>query len=103
MASGSEPMTALIALNRFGLGARPGDLSAASADPRGFLAQELKQGDAALLATDLPSSEEALVQVFGIRQRRKEERARTAAATGKSVVQGANPLAATRPIRHATR
>jgi uncharacterized protein (DUF1800 family) len=91
MASGSEPMTALIALNRFGLGARPGDLSAASADPRGFLAQELKQGDAALLAADLPSSEEALVQVFGIRQRRKEERARTAAAKGKSVVQGANP------------
>ncbi len=89
MASGSEPMTALIALNRFGLGARPGDLSAASADPRGFLAQELKQGDAALLATDLPSSEEALVQVFGIRQRRKEERRRAAATAGESVGQGA--------------
>ncbi len=81
MTTGSDPLTALIALNRFGLGGRPGDLGAASSDPRGFLAQELKIRDAALLAADLPSSEDALVEVFGVRQRRKEQRARKAAAS----------------------
>ena len=39
---------ALIAFNRFGLGARPGDLETAAGDPRGLLKAELKP-DAALI------------------------------------------------------
>ncbi len=39
---------ALIAFNRFGLGARPGDLETVAGDPRGFLKSELKP-DAALI------------------------------------------------------
>ena len=47
---------ALIAFNRFGLGARPGDLETAAGDPRGLLKAELKP-DAALIqlaADDAP-------------------------------------------------
>ncbi len=77
MAAGPDPLTTLIAFNRFGLGARPGDFAAASSDPRGFLVAELKMPDAALIASGLPSSKEAFQQVFADRRRRKEERART--------------------------
>jgi uncharacterized protein (DUF1800 family) len=82
MGTGSDPFAALMALNRFGLGARPGDLTAALGDPRGFLAHEVKTADVALTGADLPSSEEALQIVFGVREHRKEERARVASASG---------------------
>ena len=96
MATGSDDIAALIALNRFGLGGRPGDLRAASSDPRGFLRQELTKRDVALMGTDLPSGEDALVQVFGVRRRRREERARAAppATTGEG-----NPEASKSPRR----
>ena len=38
---GPDPAGAVTAFNRFGFGARPGDLSAAAGDPRGFLLEEL--------------------------------------------------------------
>jgi uncharacterized protein (DUF1800 family) len=40
---------ALIALNRFGLGARPGDRAQAAADPRGFVRQELEKKNIGLI------------------------------------------------------
>jgi uncharacterized protein (DUF1800 family) len=49
------PLNALVALNRFGLGARPGDLAKAAADPRGFLKAELKQPDITLISLDNPA------------------------------------------------
>ncbi|MBN8982565.1 MAG: DUF1800 family protein [Rhizobiales bacterium] len=51
-----DPQGALIALNRFGLGARggaAGDFSSAASDPRGFVKAELFRPNAALL--DLPN------------------------------------------------
>jgi uncharacterized protein (DUF1800 family) len=41
MATGQNEAQAVTALNRFGLGARPGGLRAAAGDPRGFLIEEL--------------------------------------------------------------
>jgi hypothetical protein len=41
MATGQNEAQAVTALNRFGLGARPGDLRAAAGDPRGFVIEEL--------------------------------------------------------------
>jgi uncharacterized protein (DUF1800 family) len=41
MAIGPNQTDAVTALNRFGLGARPGDLDAAGPDPRGLLLEEL--------------------------------------------------------------
>ena len=75
MAVEAGPLTTLVALNRFGLGARPGDFAAASGDPRGFLVQELKKPDiAALSANGLPSSAEALQQLFEQQEQRKRDR-----------------------------
>ncbi|MBI3702001.1 MAG: DUF1800 family protein [Afipia sp.] len=51
-----DPQGALVALNRFGLGARggaAGDFSSAASDPRGFVKAELFRPNAALL--DLPN------------------------------------------------
>jgi uncharacterized protein (DUF1800 family) len=91
MATAPEPLTALIALNRFGLGARPGDFAAVASDPRGFLAEELKKPDLALLPGDLPDTRTALQQTFEDQARRKAERAKTASASsGESMVQDRN-------------
>ncbi|MCW0181335.1 MAG: DUF1800 domain-containing protein [Zavarzinia sp.] len=48
---------AFIAANRFGLGPRPGELSALSGDPRGALFEQLKSGP---VPTDLPGTAGAL-------------------------------------------
>ena len=91
MATAPELLTTLIALNRFGLGARPGDFAVAASDPRGFLAQELKKPDLALMPADLPDTKIALQQTFEDQARRKAERAKTAVATsGESMVPGPN-------------
>jgi uncharacterized protein (DUF1800 family) len=47
-----DPQGALVALNRFGFGARggaSGDFASAASDPRGFLKAELARPNAALL------------------------------------------------------
>ena len=41
MTIGPDYAQAVTAFNRFGLGARPGDLNAAAGDPRGFLLEKL--------------------------------------------------------------
>ncbi|MDX8453118.1 DUF1800 family protein [Mesorhizobium sp. VK9D] len=49
------PDPALVAFNRFGLGARPGDeLGKIAVDPRGYLKAELNQQDIALIPPDDP-------------------------------------------------
>jgi uncharacterized protein (DUF1800 family) len=81
MASGPEPLATLIAFNRFGLGARPGGFATAASDPRGFIAEELKKPDVALIATaNLPSSKQAIQEVFEQEEQRKRERAQVAAS-----------------------
>ena len=51
------PDSALVALNRFGLGARPhDDLGKIAADARGYLKAELKQQDIALVSIDDPAN-----------------------------------------------
>ena len=81
MAIGPDPKGAVRALNRFGLGARPGDLMLASQDPRGFVLDELMKTDSALLpAGDLPTTPLALQQVYLDNQQKKMERERATAA-----------------------
>jgi uncharacterized protein (DUF1800 family) len=86
----TEPLAALVALNRFGLGARPGDLTAAAGDPRAFLEQELRKGDTAV-AANLSSSEAVIQQVFALQERRKERRARMAEAAPAASDGGPQP------------
>ncbi len=51
---------AAIAANRFGLGARPGDLAAIGEDPRGWLRAQLAGGAPLLAAAALPSTQQIL-------------------------------------------
>jgi uncharacterized protein (DUF1800 family) len=64
-----------IAANRFGLGARPGELRAIGADPRGWLTEQIRRPPP--LADELErlaSSEKVLQEFFGQREERKAER-----------------------------
>jgi uncharacterized protein (DUF1800 family) len=68
----SDPKHALLALNRFGYGARGAgsDLAAAAGDPRGLLKLELDRPDVALVQdASLSSSRDALQALFAERQR----------------------------------
>ena len=77
---------ALIAFNRFGLGARPGDFAKAGDDPRGFLKSELRQPDIALVSYDDPANSNLLTSTACIEAamaanfQRKLDRNRLAAA-----------------------
>jgi uncharacterized protein (DUF1800 family) len=62
---------AAIAANRFGLGARPGELARLGGDPRGALLAQLK-GPAPLITDSLPPSSELLAKVIAQRNARRE-------------------------------
>jgi uncharacterized protein (DUF1800 family) len=67
--------SAAIAANRFGLGARPGELARVGADPRGALRTQLTGGAPQLQGADLKSSAKILSQALELRQQRREARA----------------------------
>ena len=71
-------MQSEIAVIRFGLGARPGDLKAAAGDPRGWLRAQL-QGAVALASTDnLAPSDEIISGLLSARAARRERRRESA-------------------------
>jgi len=76
MTAGIKAQMALVALNRFGLGARganSGDLANAAADPRGFVKAELASPRTALLeGPNLRSSEDLLAEMYGVQRQRRE-------------------------------
>ena len=73
-----DPQGALIALNRFGFGARGGaasDFSSAASDPRGFVKAELGRPNAALLdAPGLQATPELAQAVFDYQKDVKQQR-----------------------------
>jgi uncharacterized protein (DUF1800 family) len=78
MALGPDPHNALVALHRFGMGARglnSGDVVSAAADPRGFVKAELSRPDVALLeAPGLQNTEQLLQAFFADQQRLATQR-----------------------------
>lgn len=71
----TQTPTAVIALRRFGLGARPGELARIAADPRGALLATLLQPKAALLDDlDLDTSETLMANVQLANEQRKLQR-----------------------------
>lgn len=64
----STPRDAALAVHRFGLGARPGEIADAAKDPRGFLMGQLDRPQDAMLSDDLPSSGEALRRFDAMRR-----------------------------------
>ena len=95
---------ALLALTRFGLGPRPGDLKAVGGDPRGFVLAQCGMAGAAVLAGgDLQPTEALIPAFFETRRNRKlalmarEAAGKAQAAVGKAFGQiagGANDMAA---------
>jgi len=72
---------AVTAFNRFGLGARPGGLTEAAGDPRGFLLAELRTPDVALILDRAPPSGTQAIQAYYLQEERgREQRERLAAA-----------------------
>lgn len=61
------------AANRFGLGARPGELAAIKDDPRGWLAAQLAGNAPLLEGDDLPASRQVLVEAANLRRAKHAE------------------------------
>jgi uncharacterized protein (DUF1800 family) len=64
---------AVIAANRFGLGAHPGEIAKITRDPRGFLDNQLRRPDP-IDEPGLVSGAEGLNQFFALQQERKAEK-----------------------------
>ena len=78
-----EPFGPAIAANRFGLGARPGELSRIGSDARGWLIAQLKGAAPVVAESGLESSREVLVETMELRQ---EKRGAPDADTGAPAV-----------------
>ncbi len=77
-----DPSTSAIAANRFGLGARPGDLAAIGADGHDWLRAQLKGAPPVLAGAELRSSTEILAQ--GLKLRREFQEAKKSEARASS-------------------
>jgi uncharacterized protein (DUF1800 family) len=94
-----------IAVLRFGLGARPGDLSAATGDPRGWLTAQIKGAVPLAGNTPLAASDQIFSELLAARDERQEMKREATAASGDASA-GANAAAhaaahAANPVREA--
>ena len=72
MPAASASLQAAIAANRFGLGARPGEMARAAGDPRGFLKAQIRPGGGDQPAGSFRSSEQMLAAFGGYKDARKK-------------------------------
>jgi len=81
-----EPFASAIAANRFGLGARPGELAAIGSDARSWLRAQLLGAPPTLSSAELRSAAQILADALGLRRQiqaaRRADAAVTAAAPG---------------------
>lgn len=108
-AKGSMPPdAALVAFNRFGLGARPGDRDRLLGDPRGYLKAELRRPDIALISLDDPVYADLKGSTFAIQAsmaenlQRKLDRKRMAAVDGAPAASPAVPAKPAMPRSEGT-
>jgi uncharacterized protein (DUF1800 family) len=85
-----EPFAAAIAANRFGLGARPGELDRIGGDARDWLIAQLKGAPPALPESGLRSSESVLVETLEIRREKRDAQGGRRAAGGLGAGSGAS-------------
>ena len=79
-------LNAAIAANRFGLGARPGELARAGADARGWLSAQLAGDAPQLRGTNLRASADILSQALELRRERRDARAEAVAPNAAVVM-----------------
>jgi uncharacterized protein (DUF1800 family) len=93
---------AAIAANRFGLGARPGELDIVGKDPQAWLLQQLKGAPPVLSGEGLKPSSETLAKALELRKQlaaQRRERKKGGAADGETQVAAALKLPAVyRPV-----
>ncbi|HEX7416611.1 MAG TPA: DUF1800 domain-containing protein [Steroidobacteraceae bacterium] len=87
----NDSVTAAIAANRFGLGARPGELDAAAADPRGWLGAQLRAAAPLIEDVALQPSDAIVRIALALRAQRRERKQQSApestAAAGDAAAQ----------------
>jgi uncharacterized protein (DUF1800 family) len=88
VAIGSKHAEAVTAFNRFGFGARPGDLDAAAGDPRGLLLEELWTADVALIRDPVPPSGLMAFEAYYLDQQKQR-------AARMKIAMAASPTAST--------
>jgi uncharacterized protein (DUF1800 family) len=79
VALADQNLTAAIAATRFGLGAKPGEIAAASRDPKGFLKSQIRRSGADQPSGGLPHSSQRLADFRDYQRERREIRAEKAA------------------------
>jgi len=82
-----ETIAAVIAANRFGLGARPGELALIGGDAREWLRSQLRAPPPALTAADLRPSAQILAQALDLRHEIQAQRKAAAAGSATSGVE----------------
>ena len=75
MATSAHAFDPAIAVTRFGLGARPGEIEAASADPRGWLLAQVRPAGAAAPSGAWPTARDRLAALAGFHDQIKSLRA----------------------------
>ena len=82
-----EPaLAAAIAANRFGLGARPGELARVGSDARAWLSAQLAGGAPRLQGSELRASADILSQALQLRRERRDARAGSAEQNADAAV-----------------
>jgi uncharacterized protein (DUF1800 family) len=89
-----ESFTSAIAANRFGLGARPGELAGIAGDGRDWLRAQLRTRPPALSDPQLQSSAQTLAQALKLRQesRARRKSPEVAGAAGQALPQFLRPI-----------
>jgi uncharacterized protein (DUF1800 family) len=85
-------MQAEIAVLRFGLGARPGDLAAAAGDPRGWLGAQTKGAVPLAGNTPLAPSDQIFAELLAARDERQEMKREAAGRAAGDAAATANPV-----------
>src|ERR1700733_2111095 len=92
-----------IAVLRFGLGARPGDLSAAAGDPRGWLIAQIKGAVSLAGNTPLAPSDQIFVELLAARDERREMKREAAAVPVPAGAAAPVPAGAVTPVPNPVR
>jgi uncharacterized protein (DUF1800 family) len=89
VALADRKMMAAIAATRFGLGAKPGEIEAAAADPKGYLRAQIRPGGADQPPGLLPKGAQRLAEFRDYQRERREVRLEKAAAAPSAATQPA--------------
>ena len=81
MALADQDMMAAIAVTRFGLGAKPGEIAQARSDPQGYLRGQIRRDGADQPAGETMTSAQRMAEFREYRRERKDEKAEKASVT----------------------